>query len=105
MKVKDLKLTFSHNPSSSRSRHFNNLITVKKRWNYLLENEVTAKRWATLSTFKEFWRPQLNGITVIDRENNPDSKFNTPEEAITEGKRIRAMIVEYLEKLKEAENV
>lgn len=90
-----MKITFWNQKSSAKCRHVAKLKEAKDRYEYLLKGGVTAKTWINTKTLKEFYRPQLNGITITDGEN-PFAEYKTVKAAIKEGERLKAMIADYI---------
>lgn len=81
-----------------KTRHFDTLINKVDRYNYLLKGEVYGIEWMNGDTMEKFYRPELNGIPVIDRDNTR-FEFKTAKEAKEEGLRIRGMIEDVLKEL------
>jgi hypothetical protein len=95
LKINNMKITFWNQKSSAKCRHVAKLKTAKERFEYLLKGGVTAKTWINTETMKEFYRPQLNGITITDGEN-PFAEYKTVKAAIKEGERLKVLITDYV---------
>lgn len=92
-----MRLTFI-NTSSAKCRHFQKIESLRSRYEYLLKGEILAKRWIDVENYREFYRPSLNGVFVM--EDLPKiKKFTTVKTALKEGQRLRKLIQLELAKL------
>ena len=80
----DLQLIFE---SKKDSNNFLKNESKIKKLSHLLSGEMTLAKMINNETLEEYIRPKLNGIIVLD-ENN-ESIFKTQEEAYNLGNRIK----------------
>ena len=93
-----MTLTFIYNIKSAKCRHFQKIESPRERYEYLLKGEILAKRWIDVENYREFYRPEINGVFVM--EDLPKIKrFRSIKTAIKEGQRLRNLIRLELAKL------
>lgn len=93
-----MKIIFMQTASSRRSKHLAKLPTVKERYEYLTKGEIKASEWMDTTNHKRYYRPELNGVSVVDANSDKFLITSVPK-AIREGERILDYIKSEIPKL------